>query len=144
MSASMDGLRALFLGVSQSVFQQNGYTGLVLLFGVFLGSPWLGLAALLGLLTSTSAAWALGGGRARADGCGQSMDGPVHEWARDHQPAPEWNATRSQPDLLSGRPRCGLDLPARAARELDPGRPAGGSRFVDGIPDRAAHRCRRL
>ena len=56
----MDGLQALFLGVSQSVFQQNGYTGLVLLFGVFFGSPWLGLAALLGLLTSTSAAWAIG------------------------------------------------------------------------------------
>lgn len=59
----MDGLRALFLGVSQSVFQQNGYTGLVLLFGVFLSSPWLGLAAVLGLLTSTSVAWAIGAER---------------------------------------------------------------------------------
>jgi urea transporter len=59
----MDGLRALFLGVSQSVFQQNGYTGLVLLLGVFLSSPWLGLAALLGLLTSTSVAWAIGAER---------------------------------------------------------------------------------
>ncbi len=60
----MDGVRALFLGVSQSVFQQNGYTGLVLLCGVFLSSPWLGLAALLGLLTSTSVAWAIGAERA--------------------------------------------------------------------------------
>ncbi len=59
----MDGLRALFFGVSQSVFQQNGYTGLVLLLGIFLGSPWLGLAALLGLLTSTSVAWAIGAER---------------------------------------------------------------------------------
>lgn len=60
----MDGLRALFsasfFGVSQSVFQQNGYTGLILLSGVFLSSPWVGLAALLGVVTSTSAAWAIG------------------------------------------------------------------------------------
>ena len=59
----MDGLRALFFGVSQSVFQQNGYTGLILLSGVFLSSPWVGLAALLGVLTSTLVAWAIGAER---------------------------------------------------------------------------------
>jgi len=59
----MDGVRAIFFGVSQSVFQQNVYTGLILLSGVFLCSPWVGLAALLGLLTSTSVAWAIGAER---------------------------------------------------------------------------------
>jgi len=57
-------LRTLSFGISQSVFQQNGYTGLIVLCGVFLASPWLGLAALLGLLASTSAAWAMGAERA--------------------------------------------------------------------------------
>ncbi len=60
----MGGLRSLFLGVSQSVFQHNGYTGLILLFGIFLNAPRLGLAALLGVLTSTWLAWAIGAERA--------------------------------------------------------------------------------
>ncbi|WP_166364770.1 urea transporter [Pseudomonas akapageensis] len=57
------GVRALFFGISQSVFQQNGYTGLILLGGVFLSSPRAGLAALLGLFTSTGLAWAMGAER---------------------------------------------------------------------------------
>ncbi|HXD40516.1 MAG TPA: urea transporter [Ramlibacter sp.] len=57
-------MRALLFGVSQSVFQQNGYTGLIVLCGVFLGSPPVGLAALLGLIASTLAAWGIGAERA--------------------------------------------------------------------------------
>ncbi|MFJ2990626.1 urea transporter [Collimonas sp. NPDC087041] len=59
----MDAVRAMFLGISQSMFQQNGYTGLIFLLGVFLSSPWVGLTALLGVLASTATGWAIGAER---------------------------------------------------------------------------------
>ncbi|AMP00263.1 urea transporter family protein [Collimonas arenae] len=59
----MGAVRAIFLGISQSMFQQNGYTGLIFLLGVFLSSPWVGLAALLGVTASTATAWAIGAER---------------------------------------------------------------------------------
>ena len=51
---------AVLRGVGQVMFQNNSYTGLVFLAGIFYNSPRSGLAALVGAAASTAAAMLLG------------------------------------------------------------------------------------
>jgi urea transporter len=54
---------ALLRGTGQVMFQNNPLTGLLFLVGIFVNSPTLGVAALVGLSASTLAAWLLGADR---------------------------------------------------------------------------------
>lgn len=55
---------ALLRGTGQVMFQNNPLTGLLFLIGIFVNSPLLGVAGLLGLAGSTLTAWLLGADRA--------------------------------------------------------------------------------
>lgn len=55
---------ALLRGTGQVMFQNNPLTGLLFLTGIFVNSPRFGGAALIGVATSTLAAWLLGADRA--------------------------------------------------------------------------------
>ncbi|MGH8900953.1 MAG: urea transporter [Egibacteraceae bacterium] len=55
---------ALLRGTGQVMFQNNPLTGLLFLIGIFVNSPRFGGAALMGVATSTLAAWLLGADRA--------------------------------------------------------------------------------
>jgi urea transporter len=56
---------AILRGAGQLMFQDNPFTGLLFLVGLFYGSCWLGIAGLIGLTTSTLAAVWLGADRAQ-------------------------------------------------------------------------------
>lgn len=62
-SPVMAAVDALLRGTGQVMFQNNPLTGLLFLVGIFINSPKLGAAGVLGLGASTLAAWILGADR---------------------------------------------------------------------------------